>query len=316
MKRFLKALGTGAGTALLVAAGLFALAYGIRQIDPVLDQIHLAPLLLRFLSPEMIGAWSLFAAVFAALSVMLERHRLVRLLVFGFLLIGIGQRVLPRWTAIAEDELRQQVRQTAMMEAQAQVDTLDAQVFEYSGLPTIRFVQTEPVSQEEADRFADTVVRALPSFLLERCTSIILMEDTFFFQEEPAKNHENMIGYANSADMAVRILRSDLTGPYIDLSMPDRVLQPQDYYIHALAHELSHIFDYQWAYNEVFLSDSPAFQSLYAAEGRSLNDYASTSAAEFFAEASKYYLLYPDELLEKAPQTFQYFQNLYGEGTQ
>ncbi|WP_304645348.1 zinc-dependent peptidase, partial [uncultured Dubosiella sp.] len=227
-----------------------------------------------------------------------------------------GQRVLPRWTAIAEDELRQQVRQTAMMEAQAQVDTLDAQVFEYSGLPTIRFVQTEPVSQEEADRFADTVVRALPSFLLERCTSIILMEDTFFFQEEPAKNHENMIGYANSADMAVRILRSDLTGPYIDLSMPDRVLQPQDYYIHALAHELSHIFDYQWAYNEVFLSDSPAFQSLYAAEGRSLNDYASTSVAEFFAEASKYYLLYPDELLEKAPQTFQYFQNLYGEGTQ
>ncbi|WP_289117757.1 hypothetical protein [uncultured Dubosiella sp.] len=83
MKRFLKALGTGAGTALLVATGLFALAYGIRQIDPVLDQIHLAPLLLRFLSPEMIGAWSLFAAVFAALSVMLERHRLVRLLVFG-----------------------------------------------------------------------------------------------------------------------------------------------------------------------------------------------------------------------------------------
>lgn len=78
----------------------------------------------------------------------------------------------------------------------------------------------------------------------------------------------------------------------------------------ALLHEIGHALG-------IMLGDpdaSPEFQRIYEAECKTfdqqekIDDHCVSTAHEYFAEAYRHYVLYPDILLQSAPQTYAYFQ--------
>lgn len=83
----------------------------------------------------------------------------------------------------------------------------------------------------------------------------------------------------------------------------------------ALLHEVGHALG-------VMLGDPDAsaeFQRIYEAEyatfdqQEKIDDHCISSAHEYFAEAYRHYVLYPDILLQSAPQTYAYFQALFSD---
>lgn len=80
----------------------------------------------------------------------------------------------------------------------------------------------------------------------------------------------------------------------------------------ALLHEVGHALG-------ILLGDPDAsveFQRIYEAERETfdqqekIDDHCVSTAHEYFAEAYRHYVLYPDILLQSAPQTYSYFQTL------
>ncbi|MBS1402434.1 MAG: hypothetical protein HPZ79_05540 [Oscillospiraceae bacterium] len=80
----------------------------------------------------------------------------------------------------------------------------------------------------------------------------------------------------------------------------------------ALLHEVGHALG-------ILLGDPDAsaeFQRIYEAERETfdqqekIDDHCISSGHEYFAEAYRHYVLYPDILLQSAPQTYSYFQAL------
>lgn len=83
----------------------------------------------------------------------------------------------------------------------------------------------------------------------------------------------------------------------------------------ALLHEVGHALG-------ILLGDPDAgaeFQRIYAAERETfdqqekIDDHCVSTAHEYFAEAYRHYVLYPDILRQSAPQTYAYFQALFSE---
>lgn len=83
----------------------------------------------------------------------------------------------------------------------------------------------------------------------------------------------------------------------------------------ALLHEIGHALG-------VMLGDPDAsaeFQRIYEAERETfdqqerIDDHCISTAHEYFAEAYRHYVLYPDILLQSAPQTYSYFQALFSD---
>lgn len=83
----------------------------------------------------------------------------------------------------------------------------------------------------------------------------------------------------------------------------------------ALLHEVGHALG-------ILLGDPDAgaeFQRIYAAERETfdqqekIDDHCVSTAHEYFAEAYRHYVLYPDILRQSAPQTYAYFQSLFSE---
>lgn len=83
----------------------------------------------------------------------------------------------------------------------------------------------------------------------------------------------------------------------------------------ALLHEVGHALG-------ILLGDPDAgaeFQRIYAAERETfdqqekIDDHCVSTAHEYFAEAYRHYVLYPDILQQSAPQTYAYFQALFSE---
>lgn len=83
----------------------------------------------------------------------------------------------------------------------------------------------------------------------------------------------------------------------------------------ALLHEVGHALG-------ILLGDPDAgaeFQRIYAAERKTfdqqekIDDHCVSTAHEYFAEAYRHYVLYPDILRQSAPQTYAYFQSLFSE---
>lgn len=83
----------------------------------------------------------------------------------------------------------------------------------------------------------------------------------------------------------------------------------------ALLHEVGHALG-------ILLGDPDAgaeFQRIYAAERETfdqqekIDDHCVSTAHEYFAEAYRHYVLYPDILRKSAPQTYAYFQALFSE---
>lgn len=81
----------------------------------------------------------------------------------------------------------------------------------------------------------------------------------------------------------------------------------------ALLHEVGHALG-------IMLDDPDAsaeFQRIYEAERETfdqqerIDDHCVSTAHEYFAEAYRHYVLYPDILLHSAPQTYSYFQVLF-----
>ncbi|GJM57842.1 hypothetical protein EROP_15350 [Erysipelotrichaceae bacterium OPF54] len=257
--------------------------------------------------------WILSAAagLWAGLSHLFERHGFIRFLIGAGMTAGAVYWFGPSLYRTVYDSVENQKIAAAQQQAQESLAAMEAQIFEFEGLPPVRFVCDEEVSYEYVQHFAAALQERIPAYLFEKCTSIIVMDDTYFSQEDPARASDNVVGFASSSDMAVRLLRNDISEPYIDLAMPERVMMPDDYYANTLAHELGHLEDYQTAYGQEFLSDTPSFHSLYESEGGNLNEYGSTSSAEYFAEAVKYYVRYPQDLADKAPMTYSYYERLF-----
>ena len=83
----------------------------------------------------------------------------------------------------------------------------------------------------------------------------------------------------------------------------------------ALLHEVGHALG-------ILLGDPDAgaeFQRIYAAERETfdqqekIDDHCVSTAHEYFAEAYRHYVLYPDILRQSAPRTYAYFQALFSE---
>lgn len=312
LKQFFFAIVYGVRNVIVLTVILFALLFVIDWFDPVFRDIHIADVFHALFTPACVAVIAAFSGIYTFFTKLFEKHRFLNGLLSVCLLLGYGWIGYEYTYVKIKEELEEQYTQLAIEKAQSELEGIQAQAFTYEGLPLLRFVSDEVISQEVADHFAFSIVSAQPSFLLDKCTSILIMDERYFFEEETAKGNENIVGFASSADMAVRLLRNDQTGPYIDLSMPDVIMQPDDYYINTLAHELSHLYDYQYAYSQSFLSDDPMFETLYVREGDRLNAYGASTRAEYFAEASKYYLFYPEKLEASAPDTYAYFQELYG----
>lgn len=312
MKQFFFAIVYGIRNMIVLTVILFAFLFFIDWFNPIFRNIHIADIFHAFLTPGCVIVIVALSGIYTFLTKLFEKCRFLNTLLSVCLLIGYGWIGYQYTYVQIKEEIENQYAQLAMKKAQAELEDLSAQTFVYEGLPVLRFVSDATVPQEVADHFAFSIVSEQPSFLLDKCTSILIMDEHYFFEEETARENEKIVGFASSADMAIRLLRNDQTGPYIDLSMPDIIMQPDDYYIHTLAHELSHLYDYQYAYSQSFLSDNPRFEELYAQEGDHLSAYGASSRAEYFAEASKYYLFYPEKLKVSAPNTYAYFQELYG----
>lgn len=195
--------------------------------------------------------------------------------------------------------------------AAADVVYEDAVQYSSDDLPLIQVLSTERKSQEWVNWVTTYAIEAMPQELLEKCSTIIFMDEEHFAQEEMNENLSNVVGLANSADMSVKVLIQDFDTQYIDKSMPEWIMDPIDYYINTISHELGHIYDYQYAYNQTFYSDEEEFQKLYELCKDDLNDYASSNAHEFFAEGTKLYFFYSSYLQEKSPSAWAYFDQLY-----
>jgi hypothetical protein len=268
-------------------------------------------LLSEILSHEMILALSVICAVFVFFSSLIRRLAWLKLLLFIGMIAGLfsySVSYLYTKRESIQDFLSaqgQDLQQTTTVEYE------DRQLYSYDGLPDIYVVPAGALSAQRVDEIVQAAIENQPDFLLENCSAIYLMDDEVFDQEQKDIGLENVVGLANSADMSVKILIQEFEGPYIDTSMPEYIMDPIDYYINTITHELSHIVDYQYPYNQSFFSDDDSFLLMYEEHKEHLGDYAASNAHEFFAESNKLYLVYPDYLMSLCPESYVYFQSLY-----
>ena len=120
---------------------------------------------------------------------------------------------------------------------------------------------------------------------------------------------------------------------YFEVSNRETMLLPQCETVECLEHleEIVRVpgidgisvgpFDLSTALG-ILLGDPDAgaeFQRIYAAERETfdqqekIDDHCVSTAHEYFAEAYRHYVLYPDILRQSAPQTYAYFQALFSE---
>jgi hypothetical protein len=270
-------------------------------------------LLDEILSYEMILILSLICAAFVFFSSLIHRLRWLKLLLFIGLVAGLFSYSVSYLYTKRESIQDFLSAQGQDLQQTQTVEYSDRQLYSYEGLPDIYVVPSGALSAQRVDEIVSAAIVNQPQFMLENCSAIYLMNDEVFDQEQKDLGLENVVGLANSADMSVKILIQEFEGPYIDTSMPEYIMDPIDYYINTITHELSHIVDYQYAYNQSFYSDDASFLSLYEEHKEHLGDYAASNAHEFFAESSKLYQVYPDYLRSLCPESYVYFQSLYAD---
>lgn len=314
MKRISKAL-----IHFLVTAGIvFLLGVGLRwwlgseaalSLPGITAQRLQAVLSWRSLL-EIAGIAGLFAMCWG----FVRKSAAAKLVLVLLLCLGLGYTIYEHFPEAVEEVkivAAKKATEDRVAEAEKSLEYPNAQKFEYAGLPPIQVVTETPVSQEWMDNIAYNAIAKMPRFLTEKAKAIVFMDEASFTPEREEFDIPDVVGLANSANMSVKILIQDFPGQYQDTAMPEYIMDPIDYYINTLAHELSHLYDYQYAYNQDFLSDKKEFQELYETYKDSLNDYASSGIKEFFAEASKLYLFYPDYLAGKSYPVYEYFDAMY-----
>lgn len=82
-------------------------------------------------------------------------------------------------------------------------------------------------------------------------------------------------------------------------------------------HEIGHFFDFEFglpSYSERFEYIYSLYKdSFYEKDPHSTDGYATSSSSEFFATVFKEYVLFPDHLLEYAPDAYSFIDTLYKE---
>ena len=113
---------------------------------------------------------------------------------------------------------------------------------------------------------------------------------------------------------------SDIEVPVFDEGLGDALgltigrtiyISTKNFGSYVLLHELFHAYDNA---NGDISENSPAFLRAYRANKRAIPVYASHSddyPAEYFAQAGAMYLLIPQELSVAAPETYEYFSELF-----
>lgn len=314
MKRLFKALTAFAAAALIVFFLLYFLLYGLEAFQIRLISGTLLTMLQSLFTVPVIFDFSLACGAFAFSSVLFERIRLLRnaatIAFIGVCAYGFIQQ-LPETTAAYTASIYEHAREDYVNEANEDIVRDNAETYYYEGLPLIQVISDDYYPAERIDYLVANTIAVQPEYLLEKCSSIIFLDEANFENEPDIVHLGSTVGLASSKDMTIRILIQDFDGPFIDSSMPEVVMQPDDYYVNTISHELSHLYDYQYAYSQEFLTDDPRFEALYEADPYLLGEYAGTSVHEYFAEASKYYHLYPNMLIDKSYSLYVYMDHLY-----
>ncbi|MCI9041674.1 zinc-dependent peptidase [Dubosiella newyorkensis] len=308
MKRVVKAFFSFVSTFIVLYFGYDLLVWALMTYPFSWQEIEISRFLLHLL--RMVDPLGI-ALVFACWNGIVTLFKLhVLSMVVLAVLLGVGiSRYYEPLVSFMKGEYFSFLHQDALLSLE-QGNQEYGQIFEREGYPSLVFMSDETISDEYVDSLIQDSLEKVPKEALNKVSAIRFMDEAYFRQEEITRQNPNVVGFANSADFSITILRNDRTEPYIDLSIPEKVMFPSDYYTDTLLHELGHIVDYQEPYSQHFLSENEDFQSLYDIEGSQLNAYGASSPAEFFAESYKYYLRYPDLMEEKIPLTQAYFASI------
>lgn len=151
----------------------------------------------------------------------------------------------------------------------------------------------------------ETVLATMPSFLLNRCEKVYIMDSTNYLQAGSQLSMDDLdttaaFSYSQNMSIYIRIITDINVG---------------NTYEQTIAHELSHIYDFSMrtSYFEPYgCSDSEEFVALYEADPNAISEYGSQDVHEFFAEAGSYYIIAPEKLQGMSTQVYNYFDQLYG----